>query len=100
MAIRWPEQTDHPRPSRLVRRPRARFDLGSNGLVTVQIGHDGLMVELDVAAKLNVRPATNNVGGDGHRAKLACIGDNLGLLLVLAGIQNVMRDALLLKHLA
>ena len=36
-----------------------------------------------------------HVGGDGDGAKLARLGDDLSFLLVVLGIQNVVRDALL-----
>jgi hypothetical protein len=50
---------------------------------------------LDIAAELDVGAAAGHVGGDGDGARLAGLGDDLGFLLVLAGVQHVVRDALL-----
>src|SRR5262249_15663032 len=41
-----------------------------------------------VAAKLNVGAAARHVGGDGDRARHAGLGDDLGLLLVIAGVED------------
>ena len=49
-------------------------------------------LEFDVAAQFDVGAATGHVGGDGHRTKLACIGHDLGFLLMLAGVQHAVRD--------
>ena len=54
---------------------------------------------LGVAAQQDVHAAAGHVGGDGHRARAARLGDDAGLLLVLLGVQHVVRDALALEHL-
>ena len=55
--------------------------------------------ELDIAAQLNIGPATGHVGCNRHRAQLAGIGDNLRLLFVLAGVQNIVLHTGLRQHL-
>ena len=54
---------------------------------------------LDVAAELDVGAPAGHVGGDGHRAGDAGLGDDSGLLLVVAGVQHVVRDFGRLQHL-
>ncbi len=54
--------------------------------------------ELDIAAELDVGAAARHVGGDGHRAGHAGLGDDLGLLLVIAGVQHVMGYLALLQQ--
>ena len=49
---------------------------------------------LGVAAEHDVRAAACHVGGDGHGAELAGLGDDLRLALVLLGVQHVVRHAL------
>jgi hypothetical protein len=53
---------------------------------------------LDVAAELDIRAAAGHVGGDGHGAGAAGLGDDHRLLLVVAGVQHVVRDAALLQQ--
>ena len=71
------------------------FDPGADLVgMQVRIGGDGLQhLHLDIAAQLDVGAAAGHVGGDGHRAELAGIGDDLGLGLVLASVQHVVLDA-------
>ena len=45
----------------------------------------------DIAAQLDIGATTRHVGGDGDSAELAGIGDDLGFLFVLAGVQHIMR---------
>ena len=71
-----------------------RLDPGSH-LVRVGIGVRGQRLQhfhLDVAAQLNIGAAPGHVGGDGHRAELAGIGNDLRFLLMLARVQDVMRN--------
>ena len=50
--------------------------------------------ELGVAAEQNVGAAAGHVGGDGHRALAAGLGDELGFLGVVLGVQHdVLVDA-------
>jgi hypothetical protein len=51
---------------------------------------------VEVAAQLDVGAAAGHVGGDGHRAGHAGVGDDAGFLLVEAGVQHLVRDALAL----
>ena len=54
---------------------------------------------LDIAAQLNIRAATGHVGGNGHGIQLACVGHNLGLHLMLPGVQHIMHHTLFLQHI-
>jgi len=56
-------------------------------------GGPGLFIQLDIGA------SACHVGGDGDGAVAACLGDDLGLLLVELGIEDVVGDAGLLEHL-
>ena len=56
-------------------------------------------LELDIAAQFDIGSATGHVGGDGHRAQLAGIGDDLRLLFVLAGVQDAVFDLGFGQHL-
>jgi hypothetical protein len=82
---------------------RPRLGLGDLGLdagadlrrVDVAAGRLGLLdlldhPHLDVAAELDVGAAPGHVRRDGHRARHAGIGDDLRLLLVVAGVQDVV----------
>ena len=54
---------------------------------------------LEIAPEHNIRTPACHVGGNGDHAGSPRLGDNLGLLLVILGIQHFMFDALLLKRL-
>ena len=59
-----------------------------------------LDTHLEIAAELDVGAAARHVGGDRHRARHARIGDDLGFLLVVAGVQHLhVADALCLEQL-
>ena len=65
-------------------------------------GHVGELLadaHVEVAAELDVGAAAGHVGGDGHRAGHAGLGDDERLLLVVAGVQDLVRDLLLVQHL-
>ena len=47
---------------------------------------------VEIAAELDVGAAAGHVGGDGHRAGPPGLGDDVGLLLVVAGVQHAVRD--------
>ena len=47
---------------------------------------------VEVAAELDVGAAAGHVGGDGHGAGPAGLGDDVGFLLVVAGVQHLVRD--------
>ena len=51
-----------------------------------------------VAAQHNIRAASRHVGGDGDGADLARLGDDLRLLLVVLGVEDVVRNAAPLQH--
>ena len=52
---------------------------------------------VDVAAELDVGAAAGHVGGDGHAARRAGLGDDVGLLLVIARVQHLVRNLALLE---
>ena len=53
-----------------------------------------------VAAELDVGAAAGHVGGDGDGARHAGLGDDVGLLLVVAGVQHLeVLEALLAQAL-
>ena len=54
--------------------------------------HVGIAAELDVGA------AAGHVGGDGHRAHPPGLGDDVRLLLVVAGVEDLVRHALGLEQ--
>ena len=51
-------------------------------------------------AQLDVRPTARHIGGDRDRVLLPCTGDDLGLLAVVLGIENTVRNLLALEHAA
>ena len=59
------------------------------GLLGAPLGH----AHVEVAAELDVGAAAGHVGGDGHRAGHAGVGDDVGLLLVIAGVEHAVRQA-------
>ena len=71
----------------LDRRRRARASSVDRRRVSSSSAH------LEIAAELDVGAAAGHVGGDGHRARHAGLGDDVGLLLVVAGVQHLVRDA-------
>mmetsp|Transcript_12872 Transcript_12872/g.30273 ORF Transcript_12872/g.30273 Transcript_12872/m.30273 type:complete len:931 (-) Transcript_12872:212-3004(-) len=68
----------------------ARLFVGRDGLV----GLDELDLLLDIAAQHDVGAATGHVGGDGDHTRSAGLGDDLRLLLVLLGVEHVVRQLL------
>ncbi len=46
-----------------------------------------------IAAQLDVGAAAGHVGGDGDRARYAGVGHDGGFLLMIAGVQHLVRDA-------
>ena len=73
-----------------------RFDPGAHligmclGIGVQRLDH----LQLDVAAQLDVRAATGHVRCNRHRAQFAGVSNDLRFLLVLAGVQHIMRDVL------
>ena len=61
-------------------------------------GELGLEPHVEIAAELNVGAAAGHVGGDRHRAGPAGLGDDEGFLLVIAGVQHVVRDLVLFEE--
>src|ERR1019366_5879749 len=48
--------------------------------------------ELGIAAQQNVGAAAGHVGGNGNRTLAACLGNDLGFLLMVLGVQHHMLD--------
>jgi hypothetical protein len=70
-------------------------------LVGMRLGIGAQRIEdlhLDVAAQLDVGAAPGHVGGDGDGAGLAGFRHDLRLARVLAGVEHVVRDAVLLEQ--
>ena len=55
---------------------------------------------LGLVVQLNIRTTASHVGGDGNGAVDTCVRYNLSLQLVEFSVQNLMRNAPLLQHLA
>ena len=73
-----------------------RLDLAANG-VRIGIRVFGQCLQnphFNIAAKLNIGAATGHICGNSHCAGLAGIGDYLRFLLVLACVQDIVRNAL------
>ena len=74
------------------------------GDASVALGAVGHVVQfladahVRVAAKLDVGAAARHVGGDGHRAKVAGLGDDIGLLFVIAGVEDLVLDVVFLEQ--
>ncbi len=60
---------------------------------TALFGTPLVQAHIDVAAQLNVRAPAGHVGGNGDRARNPGIGDDERFLLVVAGVQHIMRHA-------
>ena len=75
---------------------------GADALVRLDLALDALGFALDahfeVAAELDVGAAARHVGGYGDRARHTGLGDDVGLLLMIAGVQHLVRDLALLQQ--
>ncbi len=71
---------------------------GRGGGIDALLAQDLLGQEVGVAAEQDVGAATGHVGGDGHRALAPGLGDDLGLALVVLGVQDLVADAALLEQ--
>ena len=61
---------------------------GGQLVVEGEVGFDGLAVEVYyLGCQLNVRAAPGHIGGDRNRADSAGFGDDLGLFVVVAGVE-------------
>ena len=73
-----------------------RLDLrGIEALLVERLGREAGRV----AAQLDVRAAAGHVGGDGHRARPAGLGDDRRLLLMELGVEDLVLDAAAREHL-
>jgi hypothetical protein len=75
----------------VLRLPFGADALASGGVV------DAVQARFEVAAEHDVGAAAGHVGGDGDGADLAGAGDDLRFLLVVLGVQHLVRDAGLLE---
>ncbi len=74
-----------------------RLPLGDLGLARLAalralVGHPVAHLILDVAAELDVGAAAGHVGGDGDGTRHAGLGDDVGFLLMVAGVEHLVRD--------
>ena len=60
------------------------------GVLLLQLGPGH---RLGIAAEDDVRAAAGHVGGDGHGALAAGLGDDFGLALVMLGVEHFVLDA-------
>ena len=65
--------------------PARLVALGADDVQAAQLG--------DAVAELDVGAAAGHVGGHGHLARLAGLGDDLGLDLVVLGVEDLVLDA-------
>ncbi len=68
--------------------------LGRSLLHAFLLGH-----EFGIAPKQDVGAAAGHIGGDGNRAFASSLSDDLGLALVVLGVQNDVLDAFFLEKL-
>jgi hypothetical protein len=76
------------------------MNLLDGGIALLALGHIGQLggdAHLGVAAKLDVGAAAGHVGGNGDRARHTGLGNDLGFLLVVAGVEHIVRNALFLQ---
>ena len=57
-------------------------------------------LEFDVAAEFDVRPTPGHVGGNRDRAQLSGVSDDLRLLLMLAGVEDIVLQTFFFQKLA
>ena len=72
--------------------------LGNDGVVKAGLSQVGLGQVLRIAAEHDIRAAAGHVRRDRHGAKLARLGDDLGLFFVVLGVQDRVRHAAALQE--
>src|SRR5690606_11708401 len=82
----------------LARATSAELAVDAAGLVTVSADDMESAEFGDTRAEFNVSTAADHVGRNGNGSPLTGPSDNLGLLLVVLGIENGVRNAHLFKH--
>ena len=108
-----PLGAQHVQPARGGHLLRLRRDLGLDlrqllmpgGLVLLRgvdrvetaIAQSPVEQEVDVAAQHDVGTAAGHIGGHRHRGEPTRLGDDVGLLLVLLGVEHVVRHTALLQ---
>ena len=72
----------------------ATNQLAVNSRCVMQFGADHVhSAEVDnLVGKLNVGSTTGHVGCNRHPVLLACVGDDVGFLLDIVGVENLVRD--------
>ena len=79
---------------------RIAFSFSSRSGPAGIVGQLALDAHVGVAAELDVGAAAGHVGGDGDRARHAGLGDDIGFLLVIAGVEHLeVLDAVLAQAL-
>ena len=73
--------------------------LGNEFIAHAGLAQVGLGQILRVAAQHNVGAAAGHVGGHSDRPQLTGLGDDLGLLLMVLGVEHIVLDALALEHI-
>jgi hypothetical protein len=79
-------------PAQLVVDANAFVTVGADDVEAPDREH-ALAIDLAGAAELDVGAAPRHVGGDGHRAGRAGVGDDCRLPLVVLGVEHLVRDA-------
>lgn len=77
------------------------FDFAAAALVFSLVVDAGQFLgdaHIEIAAELDVGAAAGHVGGDGHRAGLARLGDDRGFLVVVAGVQDIVGNLFLFQQ--
>ncbi len=104
-AALMPLAADHEQPAGLAHDVAGGFDLGADrggatlALFRVRDQREfGLQAHVEIAAELDVGAAAGHVGGDRHRAGTARLRDDIRLLLVIAGVQHIVLDLVLLEQ--
>ncbi len=84
-----------PRTARvaLARATATQLAVDAPGFVAFAADHVQAAHVRDAGAEFDVGAAARHVGGDGDGAALPRAGDDLGFLLVVFGIEHVVRDA-------
>ncbi len=91
--------SDHMQPARLENRLMALLPIGLD-LRDLLLG--GILHRRDfdfpVAAQQDVGTTAGHVGGDGDRTRATGLGDDLGFLVVVLGVEHLVLDAFLLQQ--
>src|SRR3990172_7983219 len=81
-----------------IERVTQRCSIASPSGILGLVGQHSVDLGLGVAAQHDVGPASGHVGGDGDHVGPAGLDDDLRLARVLLGVENVVRELLLVEH--